>query len=292
MGNSGLVGYTRISPMKTAMGGKKNKKITVHHMAGNLTVEQCGSVFQTREASANYGIGSDGRVGLYVDEGDRSWASSSSANDSQAVTIEVANSRTGGDWPVSDKAWAKLVELCADVCRRNGIGRLVWTGDASGSLTCHYMFAATACPGPYLKARMGRLAQEVNARLSSKAGWAKDAKGWWWREADGSYPKSAWKKVGGEWYRFGKDGYAIKGWAKVDGKWYYLRRNSDSEGPECSMATGWVKDGGKWYWLDGSGAMAESCAREIGGKTYAFGPSGAMIEGSVPVDGSGALVLD
>lgn len=168
MSNSALVNYARMSPCNSGRRTQPISKITVHHMAGNLTVEQCGAVFApaSRGASANYGIGTDGRVGLYVDEANRSWASSSAWNDNRAVTIEVANSSVGGDWPVSDAAWAKLVELCADICRRNGIRALTWTGDRNGSLTCHYMFKATACPGPYLKARMAQLASEVNARLS------------------------------------------------------------------------------------------------------------------------------
>lgn len=167
MSNSGLVNYTRISPNRNSPRSQPISKITVHHMAGNLSVETCGSVFapSSRQASANYGIGSDGRVGLYVEEKDRAWTSSSSWNDNRAVTIEVANDEVGGNWHVSDAAWNKLVELCVDICRRNGMKSLTWTGDKSGSLTCHYMFAATSCPGPYLKGRMAELAQTVTARL-------------------------------------------------------------------------------------------------------------------------------
>lgn len=167
MSNSSLVNYTRISPNRNSPRNQPISKITVHHMAGNLSVETCGSVFapSSRQASANYGIGSDGRVGMYVEEKDRSWASSSSWNDNRAVTIEVANDQIGGNWHVSDAAWSKLVELCVDICRRNGMKSLTWTGDKNGSLTCHYMFAATSCPGPYLKSRMAELAQTVTARL-------------------------------------------------------------------------------------------------------------------------------
>ena len=167
MSNSGLVNYTRISPNRNSPRNQPISKITVHHMAGNLSVETCGSVFapSSRQASANYGIGTDGRVGMYVEEKDRSWASSSSWNDNRAVTIEVANDQIGGNWHVSDAAWNKLVELCVDICRRNGMKSLTWTGDKNGSLTCHYMFAATNCPGPYLKSRMAELAQTVTARL-------------------------------------------------------------------------------------------------------------------------------
>lgn len=167
MSNSSLVNYTRISPNRSSPRNQPISKITVHHMAGNLSVETCGSVFapSSRQASSNYGIGSDGRVGMYVEEKDRSWASSSSWNDNRAVTIEVANDQIGGNWHVSDAAWNKLVELCVDICRRNGMKSLVWTGGTDGSLTCHYMYAATSCPGPYLKSRMAELAQTVTARL-------------------------------------------------------------------------------------------------------------------------------
>lgn len=171
MSNSGLVNYTRISPNKSVPRNQKISKITVHHMAGNLSVETCGNVFapSSRQASSNYGIGSDGRVGMYVEEKDRAWTSSSSWNDNRAVTIEVANDEIGGNWHVSDAAWNKLVELCVDICKRNGMTSLTWTGDKNGSLTCHYMFAATSCPGPYLKSRMAELARTVTARLGGSS---------------------------------------------------------------------------------------------------------------------------
>lgn len=168
MSNSSLVNYIRISPNKTVMSNKINKKITIHHMAGNLTVERCGEIFAptSRQASANYGIGSDGRVGLYVEEKDRAWTSSSRENDSQAVTIEVANDEIGGNWHVSDVALAKTIDLCVDICRRNGIEKLNFTGNKSGNLTMHSYFAATQCPGPYLKSKFSYIASEVNKRLS------------------------------------------------------------------------------------------------------------------------------
>jgi hypothetical protein len=136
-------------------------------MAGNLTIESCGDVFfpTTHNASSNYGIGSDGRVGMYVEEKNRAWTSSSAANDHQAVTIEVANSATGGNWPVSDMALATLIELCTDICRRNNIPKLVFTGDAAGNFTQHNYFSATVCPGPYLKERFPYIADEVNKKL-------------------------------------------------------------------------------------------------------------------------------
>lgn len=138
-------------------------------MAGNLTVETVGNLFAqpTRNASSNYGIGTDGRVGMYVEEKDRAWTSSSADNDHQAVTIEVANNGGAPNWPVSDTALAKLIDLCVDICKRNGIKSLNYTGDAKGNLTRHNMFAATACPGPYLQSKFPYIAAEVNKRLTT-----------------------------------------------------------------------------------------------------------------------------
>lgn len=177
--NSSLVNYTKLSPHKndpknpsitsrkhpTYNPSGKITKITIHHMAGNLSVETCGNVFQRNEASANYGIGSDGRVGLYVEEKDRSWASSSPTNDYKAVTIEVANNSGKPNWTVSDTAYSKLIDLCVDICKRNGIKKLNYTGNANGNLTMHCFFAATVCPGSYLKSRFDEIANSVNARL-------------------------------------------------------------------------------------------------------------------------------
>lgn len=169
MSNSSLVDYVKISPNKNSPRKYAISKITIHHMAGNMSVEACGNMFYkvSRQASSNYGIGSDGRVGMYVEEKDRSWCSSSSENDHCAITIEVANDEIGGNWHVSDIALAKLIDLCVDICKRNGIPRLNFTGDKSGNLTMHKWFAATACPGPYLESKFPYIAEEVNKRLSN-----------------------------------------------------------------------------------------------------------------------------
>ncbi len=172
MSNSSLVNYTAISPNSSNPRNNKIKKITIHHMAGNLSVETCGRVFngKNRQASSNYGIGSDGRVGMYVEEKNRAWTSSSPSNDNQAITIEVAND--GGantNWHVSDKALAKLIDLCVDICKRNGIASLNYTGDANGNLTRHNMFANTTCPGPYLQSKFPYIASEVNKRLNGSS---------------------------------------------------------------------------------------------------------------------------
>jgi len=170
MTNSPLVTFTLLSPNSSNPRNKPITKITIHHMAGNLSVEQCGELFAPpgRQASSNYGIGSDGRVAMYVEEKNRAWTSSSSANDNQAVTIEVANNSGAPVWSVSDKALAALIDLCTDICKRNGIAELVFDGTPNGSLTHHRMFASTSCPGPYLLSKFPHIAEEVNKRLEVK----------------------------------------------------------------------------------------------------------------------------
>ena len=168
MSNSSLVCYTKISPHRTSPRNHKIDKITLHHMASSASIERCGEIFQSRQASTNYGIGTDGRVGMYVEEKDRSWASANAANDHRAVTIELAND--GGastNWHVSDTTIEKCIELCVDICQRNDIPYLNFTGDKSGNLTMHKWFYATACPGPYLESKFRYIADEVNKRLGN-----------------------------------------------------------------------------------------------------------------------------
>lgn len=171
--NSPLVVYTKLSPNYSSRIRSSNpdgiiSRITIHHMAGNLSIETCASVFsgKSRQASSNYGVGSDGRIGLYVEEKNRAWTSSSAENDSRAVTMEVANNSGAPNWSVSDKALAATIDLCEDICRRNNIGKLIYTGKLEGSnLTKHQWFASTACPGPYLGGKFAYIADQVNARL-------------------------------------------------------------------------------------------------------------------------------
>jgi transcription antitermination factor NusG len=168
--NSSLISYTKISP-NCSDRTSAIKKITIHHAASTGTIESMGNYFALPhvECSANYGVGSDGRIALYVPENKRAWTSSSRDNDNQAITIEVANSSTGGDWPVSDAALEATIKLCVDICKRNNIGKLNFTGNSKGNLTMHCYFANTACPGPYLKSKFQYIAEEVNRRLGIKA---------------------------------------------------------------------------------------------------------------------------
>ena len=176
--NSSLVSYTKLSPNCSDRTAKIDT-ITIHHMACCVSVESCGAGFalESRKASSNYGIGSDGRIALYVPEDKRSWCSSNTANDNRAVTIEVANSVAKDPWPVSDAAYNSLIELVTDICQRRGIERLVWSDNKDDrilhrngcNMTVHRDYAATLCPGPYLMQRMGQIAEAVNARLTKPA---------------------------------------------------------------------------------------------------------------------------
>lgn len=167
MSNSSLVDYIKLSPNRTKPRLSKIKKITIHMVAGDCTVETLGDIFEpkSRKASSNYGIGSDGRVGMYVEEKNRSWCSGSRSNDHQAITIEVANDSGAPEWHVSDKAMKKLIELCVDICKRNGIEKLNFTGDKKGNLTMHKWFQDTSCPGQYLESKFPYIAKQVNIAL-------------------------------------------------------------------------------------------------------------------------------
>ena len=177
MSNSPLVTYTKLSPNHSGRRNHVIDTVSVHCMAGNASVETCGALFAdpSRKASSNYGIGSDGRIALYVDEANRSWCTSNAANDHRAITIEVANNGGAPDWPVSGKAYSALLDLLTDICRRNNIKELLWKGDKSligqvdkQNMTVHRWFAAKACPGDYLYNRHGEIAAEVNRRLKGE----------------------------------------------------------------------------------------------------------------------------
>lgn len=178
MSNSSLISYTRISPNKTSPRNHEIDTVTVHCYVGQVSVEDMADWLCNPEAgaSANYGIGSDGRIGLFVDEGDRSWCSSNKANDHRAITIECASDKTH-PYAINDKVYASLINLLVDICKRNGIDALRWQADKSligqvgkQNMTVHRWFAAKACPGDYLYSRHGQIAAEVNAQLKGESG--------------------------------------------------------------------------------------------------------------------------
>ena len=188
--NSSLVSYTKLSPNHSGQRTHSIDRITPHCVVGQCSVETLGSIFlpTSRQASCNYGIGVDGRVGMYVEEknrswcssSSRSWCSSSSANDQRAVTIECASDTTE-PYAFKDVVYQKLITLCVDICRRNGKTKLLWLGDKDKTLsyepksdemvlTVHRWFANKSCPGNWMYARMGNLAEKVTAQLGGSSG--------------------------------------------------------------------------------------------------------------------------
>lgn len=169
MSNSSLATYRHITKHRNSgRGGHKIEKIFVHHMAGVLTVKQCGNVFNTRPASAHYGV-SGTAIGQYVDEKDTAWHCGNFGWNQRSIGIELANS-TGakGGWQVSDTTINTAIKLIADICRRNGIKKLHYTGDMKGNLCMHRWVASTSCPGPYLATKFRRIEVGVNKLLGAK----------------------------------------------------------------------------------------------------------------------------
>lgn len=176
MSNSPLATYTRITKNKTSPRNHAIDTITIHCIVGQWTAKQGCDYFATtdRQCSANYVVGKDGSIGLSVDEKDRSWCSSNGTNDNRAITIEVA-SDTAHPYAVTAKAYAALLDLVTDICKRNGIKKLVWSTNKNDrvnhrngcNMTVHRDFANKACPGEYLYSRHGEIAAEVNRRLGS-----------------------------------------------------------------------------------------------------------------------------
>lgn len=181
MSNSSLVSYTKLSPNHSGQRTHSIDRITPHCVVGQLSAESiCGCFTSTsRQASCNYGIGTDGKIALCVEEKNRSWCSSSNANDQRAVTIECA-SDLKEPYAMNDKVYASLVNLCVDICKRNGKKKLLWLGNKDKTLnyspksdemvlTVHRWFANKSCPGDWLYARLGNLATEVTKKLGGSS---------------------------------------------------------------------------------------------------------------------------
>lgn len=175
--NSPLVSYTKLSPNHSGQRTHAIDRITPHCVVGQCSVETLGNIFypSSRQASCQYGIGVDGRVGMYCEEKNRSWCSSSNANDQRAITIECASDTTA-PYAFKDVVYNKLIELCVDICKRNGKTKLLWLGDKDKTLaynpaanemvlTVHRWFANKSCPGDWMYQRMGDLAAKVTAKL-------------------------------------------------------------------------------------------------------------------------------
>ena len=176
--NSSLVSYTKLSPNHSGQRTHSIDRITPHCVVGQCSIETLGSIFYptSRQASCQYGIGTDGRIGMYVEEKNRSWCSSSNANDQRAITIECASDTTE-PYAMNSKVYDALIKLCVDICKRNGKKKLIWLGDKDKTLnynpksdemviTVHRWFANKSCPGNWLYARLGDLATKVTAQLA------------------------------------------------------------------------------------------------------------------------------
>ena len=179
--NSSMVSYTRLSPNHSGQRTHSIDRITPHCVVGQLSAESICGCFTSppRQASCNYGIGMDGKVSLCVEEKNRSWCSSSNANDQRAVTIECASNKTE-PYAMNSRVYDSLIKLCTDICRRNGKKKLLWFGDRNKTLnytpksdemvlTVHRWFANKSCPGDWLYARLGDLAAKVTAALGSSS---------------------------------------------------------------------------------------------------------------------------
>ena len=179
--NSPLVVYTKLSPNHSGQRTHNIDRITPHCVVGQLSAESICGCFTSpdRQASCNYGIGPDGRVALCVEERNRSWCSSSAANDQRAITIECA-SDAKEPYAMTTAVYASLIKLCVDICKRYGKTKLLWFGDKDKTLayapkademvlTVHRWFAAKSCPGTWLYQRMGDLASKVTAELGGTA---------------------------------------------------------------------------------------------------------------------------
>lgn len=177
MSNSPLVCYTKLSPNHSGQRTHGIDRISPHCVVGQLSAETICACFPAgRNASCNYGIGTDGRISLCVEEKNRSWCTSSNANDQRAVTIECASDKTE-PYAMNSKVYSALIELCVDICKRNGKSKLLWFGDKNKTLayepkademiiTVHRWFANKSCPGDWLYNRLGDLAEKVTARLN------------------------------------------------------------------------------------------------------------------------------
>lgn len=205
MSNSSLVSYTGLSPNHSGKRTHSIDRITPHCVVGQLSAESICACFPAgRDASCNYAIGTNGKIALCVEEKNRSWCSSNEANDQRAVTIECASDKTA-PYAMNNKVYQSLINLCVDICKRNGKTKLIWFGDKSKTLnyspksnemvlTVHRWFANKSCPGDWLYSRLGDLATQVTKKLggsSSTSSGGSTTSGTLYRVQTGAFSKKA-----------------------------------------------------------------------------------------------------
>lgn len=302
--DSPLVSYTCLSPNHSGARQHAIDTITIHEVWGECSMRALGDIFlpSSRQASSNYGVCTDG-IALYVHEAHRAWTSGSRENDNRAITIETSNSRTYPN-PVSDAVYKRLIDLCADICKRNGKKKMVWCGSLAATnarkfapdemrMTLHCWFQSTDCPGQWLREHMSDIANKVNAKLGMKEGWLREDGKWyfykdgkkvtgWLKDKDKWYyldtngiMKTGWIAENKQVYYCGKDGAVKTGWQDIDGKRYYFR-----EGDSGRMLTGWIQVDGKWYYANEAGVIQMGWIT-LGRKKYFLKPGdkGAMVTG-------------
>ena len=180
--NSSLVSYTNLTKHHSGLRTHLIDRITPHCVVGQWSAKKIADYFSNtgKQASCNYGIGQDGQISLSVEEKNRSWCSSSNANDQRAITIECA-SEAYAPYEMSNEVYESLIKLCTDICKRNGKNKLIWISDKDTALnynpasnemllTVHRWFANKSCPGDWLYSRLGELATRVNVNLTQSTG--------------------------------------------------------------------------------------------------------------------------
>lgn len=255
--------------------------VTIHHMAGDLSISDCYDVWTYNDVSAHYAVQRDGRIGQLVHDCDTAWACGNTWANANTISIEHANNASG-PWTVHQKALDAGAHLTAAICAYYGLGEPQWMVNVFP----HKHWSATACPGELAgsqNAEYMRLAKQYYAELkggSMSGAWKQESSGkkrWWYRHADGSYTKSGWELIDKRWYYFDAEGWMKTGWITYKSNKYYLQPKSTKDHKQGEMRIGWVQLDGEWYWFDESGAAARKCCMQIGGKWYAFGSDCAML---------------
>lgn len=221
-----IVDETRIIPCHYNAGRTGSiQAVTIHHMAGDLSISDCYNVWTNNEASAHYAVQADGRIGQLVNDSDTAWACANGWANANTISIEHANNNSN-PWTVHQKALDAGAHLTAAICAYYGLGKPEWMVNVFP----HKHWSATACPGELAgsqNAEYMQLAKKYYAELKGGAlagKWIQESGGkkrWWYRHSDGTYSKNAWEKINGTWYWFDSEGWMISNTCKkINGKWY------------------------------------------------------------------------
>ena len=271
--------------------------ITIHHMAGNLSADDCNRVWANAGTSAHYSIDQNGYIVQHVDDTDRAWACGNAYANDVTISIEHANDNSD-PWTVFPAAIESGAHLVAALCKAYDLGRPEWMVNVFP----HKHWSSTACPGELAGSQNAQYMQRsqewydaMTGNAPQTTGWIQQSGKWWYKHSDGTYTTNGWELIDNKWYHFDSEGWMQTGWILVDEKWYYLTEsgamatgwvNKDgkwyyTDPVNGDMKTGWIQKDGKWYWLASDGSMLENQVSEINGKFYAFDQNGAMMEGNL-----------